>query len=448
MVQRLRIRLNIWRASAREWALFDAGVIKRLLGGILTLSAFALIRTGRLLKGLSILTGVHRADLSAHSSAQIEQFVRADIRLSTTSVIRQAVVHYIDSLPSSPSNERWHADPGGLLRGNSIVLKSWSPGERGVLLLYYSYVYPLFWKLFDMTKITSHYRLVIEPSWSGFCDLNVLLFLNSPDSVFVGATEPRDRDFIDGLHSNLISAPFSSNTWTDERVFRPLQNIQKDIDVVMVAGWGVYKRHWAVFRALSRLKARGHSLRIALVGYQLDMSVDQIWAQARFFGIDNWIEVHEGITPEAVNALYNRAKVNLMWSRREGVNRAIVEGMFADTPCVIRKGFNYGYDYPLINEQTGAFATEANLGDTLLQIIKCRGTFSPRAWVAERMRAERTTAVLNSVMSAHAERLGEKWSRNLVTKVNTLNGVTYRDETEESQFSSDLAFLNDCIRRN
>jgi len=443
---RTQARLKIWRVAIREWAFFDAPLIKWLLGLGLSFTGFFLIRAGRILKGFNILIGVHRADLSVSSAAAIDRFVRADIGRGPTSITRRAVSDYLDSLQPNSSNERWYADPTGLLRGNSIVLKSWTPDEQGVLLLYYSYVYPLFWKLFDMQKVATRYKLAIEPSWSGFCDLNVLLFLNSSKPVFVGATEPRDRDFIDTLQSNLVSAPFSSNTWTDERVFRQLPDIQKDIDIVMVAGWGLYKRHWAVFRALSRLKAQGHRLRVALVGYQLDIALDDIKAQARLYGVEDWIEIHEGVTPEDVNQLYNRAKVNLMWSRREGVNRAIVEGMFAGTPCIIRSGFNYGYEYPLINEKTGAFATEETLPEVILRVIETRTAFAPREWVAERMSAERTSAALNAVISRHATRAGEAWTRDLVAKVNTLNGVTYRDPADANLFVSDHAFLKSCIR--
>ena len=102
-------------------------------------------------------------------------------------------------------------------------------------------------------------------------------------------------------------------------------------------------------------------------------------------GCADQIEIYDDIPQQQVNEVVNRARVSLLWSRREGVNRAIIESMFAGVPCVLRDGFNYGYKYPYINERTACFTSETDLPQTLLSAIRDHDRYAPREWVAANM---------------------------------------------------------------
>ena len=106
-----------------------------------------------------------------------------------------------------------------------------------------------------------------------------------------------------------------------------------------------------------------------LIGYNVGLTKDAIVALAGFHGVLDQIEWHEGLTQTQVNYHLNRAKVHVIWSRKEGVNRAILEGMFAGVPCIIRDGFNYGYRYPYVNDATGCFSAEDELPDTIVRML-------------------------------------------------------------------------------
>src|SRR5262249_31486334 len=151
----------------------------------------------------------------------------------------------------------------------------------------------------------------------------------------------------------LIPVPVSANWWVDHRVFQPLPDVSKDADAIMVASWARFKRHERFFAVLSRLRKRGDKLRVILIGYCNDCTGNDIFRLAPYRGVADQIEMHERVAPEEVNRHLNRAKVNVIWSRREGVNRAVIEGFFAGTPGILRAGFNFGYPYPFINPQTG-----------------------------------------------------------------------------------------------
>jgi len=57
-------------------------------------------------------------------------------------------------------------DPRRLIGSRVLVVKTARPGERGVLVVDYSYVFPLMAGLFDLAAIADRYTLVLEPSWA------------------------------------------------------------------------------------------------------------------------------------------------------------------------------------------------------------------------------------------------------------------------------------------
>ena len=87
---------------------------------------------------------------------------------------------------------------------------------------------------------------------------------------------------------------------------------------------------------------------------------------------------YERIPQEEVAALLWRSKIHLLWSRREGANRAIIEAMLADVPVIVRDGMTFGFRYPYINDQTGRFVPEAALADAMVEMIDTRDRYSPR----------------------------------------------------------------------
>ncbi len=215
-----RTRVRLLKASIIEYLLFDSWISRRLIGLAGVVSGFTLFYFGRRQRGLAMLGRVHRSAFSWWSTRRVDAFVRTQVASlceEADGPMAAVLRSHVELTHPTPATAGYFLDPNRLLDGTSIVLKSSKSSERGVLLLYYSYTYPLFWKFFDMEAIARRYLLAIEPSWSGFCDPDVLLFTLLRDPVFVGATEPRDREFIQGLKANLIPAPFSSNTWTDHR---------------------------------------------------------------------------------------------------------------------------------------------------------------------------------------------------------------------------------------
>ena len=91
-----------------------------------------------------------------------------------------------------------HGDPKRLIESRIFVAKTAAGRERGVIVVDYQYVFPLFAGLFDIQAIAERYEIVLEPSWAGVCTPEILLFSRLPYPVHVETIEPRDHEVLNG----------------------------------------------------------------------------------------------------------------------------------------------------------------------------------------------------------------------------------------------------------
>jgi glycosyltransferase involved in cell wall biosynthesis len=448
---RLTVAAEIARLHFKERLEFDSPLIQAIAGlsGVAVSNVLWAVRCRR--QAFNILAKLHRSGSCGLASRMAEQLARSGARPVTAGATPHPMLGiyegHVENQPRDALTEKFFQDPSRLLNSIVMVLKSPRADEKGVIITNYSYAFPLFARLFDISAIARRYHLVLEPSWSGYCNLDVLCYARFDFPVFVEAYEPADASFIERSQSNLVPVPTSHNWWVDHRVFRPRPEVPKDVDVVMVASWADFKRHLRLFAALRELRSRGVNPSVVLLGYPSGRSRADICRRARYYGVLDLLEIHENLTPDVVGAHVARAKVNIIWSRKEGQNRAMVEGMFADVPCIVREGFNYGFRYPYINPQTGCFATEQELPDRVCWMIENYRQFHPREWVLANMTCQKATQIMSDVIRETAIRRGEKWTTNLVVKVNNLNRMTYWEEADARRFESDYAFLTSTIRR-
>ena len=401
-------------------------------------------------KAFPILSRIHRSGGSKSATRRIEQILAAGIakgRGGATSPLRTYFDQHIEGATRGHLADALVADPGKLFKYRVIVTRSPRDGERGVIVVDYSYIFPLFAALFDLPAIAERYHIVLEPSWRGLCTADILCYANYDFPVFVQTVEPRDTAFLNALDANFVTVPIAANWWVDHRVVAPVPGTEKDLDVVMVAGWSEVKRHWRFFKVLAGLKADGHRLKVALVGYPQDKKREAIEDEARHFGVRDQLELHEKLPIDQVNRLLTRAKVHVLWSRKEGANRALIEALFADVPVIARQGLGYGYAYPYVNERTGRFATEASLGRTILEVIGAPERFSPRAWALANMSCQQATGVLDGVIGRTCAARGEPWTGGMAIKTVQLSHQQYWDPADAARFEDDYAFLLEHVRR-
>lgn len=443
----MSVRASIAKAALRERLAYDLGPLGEVAARSLYTAAAALRLADRPAKAYKLLMRTHSGNLSA----SIDRLIERELHEATVRERRGERTGLWDAYDCVIAEARTvqsglNHDPKRLVGSRLLVVKSSRPGERGVLVVDGVYVFPKLAALFDLAAIADHYHLVLEPSWSDVCAPEVLLYSRLDRPVFVETIEPRDHRVLAVLDTNLKAVPVAANYWVDYRAMAARPGGERDIDVIMIAAWSAIKRHWRFFRTIAALRRRGRRLRVALVGYRYDKTADDIRTQAAHFGVADQVELFERLSQDQVSALLARSRLHVLWSRRECANRAIIEAMLADVPVIVRSGLTFGYRYPYINEQTGRFVEEDALGDTILEMLDQRSSYSPRQWVLEHMTCQKATAVLQEAVEAAAAGAGESWTTGLVVKTSTLDTQKYWNPADREKFERDYRFLEACIQ--
>lgn len=444
--QRLRIarQLASWRLA--EYLRFDSRAANFAAAwASLVAAAFFFLR-GRNLRALASLTAAHRTNGSWSVCAIVERILRqpADHNSPLTSRVNDTY----DTFLASVSIAERHESPSNLIGTRLLVVKSPAANERGVIVIDYTYAFAIFARACDLSALARKYYLVLEPSWVGYCTPEILVYSRLAQPVFVETNELPDIKLLEGVSPNFIPVPIVSNWWIDHRLIRPVAVERKDFDISIVSSWMVFKRHAWVFAALARLRRRGVTLRALLVGYPIagGLTRDDIYRQAQYFGVSDQIEILDSIPADQVAAELSRSKCHVVWSRREGSNKAVIEAMLADVPSILRAGFNFGQHYPYINPQTGCFADEHSLPDKLLYMAEHYTDFNPRAWIIQHMTPQVATGILNDTIKRFALAHGESWTTDLVVRTKQLQRASYWNPEDQMQFASDYDFVRSLLR--
>lgn len=327
-------------------------------------------------------------------------------------------------------------------QGDLIILKQPEfGGEKGVILISYNEAFYRAAAMFNLERMARSYRFVLEPSFWGYQDPAILLFLNLATDVIVQCQSRPDWRFIHEVGGNLLPVSFGAGDWVDDSRFS--EHSEKFFDVIMVAGWQTLKRHRLLFRELAKIK--DHIGHVALVGYPGNgRKASDIRREARQEGVSEKLSIYEQIPHEQVALLLQRSKVAVMLSRREGANRAFYEALFSDVPVVVTDQ-NRGMNHDHINSETGIMAPDDQIGEKILEVIENRDKFHPREWALRNTGARRTSETLNNLIRTMAEAQREPWTRDLAPKVNCPN-ASYIYEGDRLNLDGAYERLQTCER--
>jgi glycosyltransferase involved in cell wall biosynthesis len=298
--------------------------------------------------------------------------------------------------------------------------------DKGVLLLTFTDTLAFYAHQVDCERLLKYFYVVLEPSWSGYCDPQILFWMRFAEHpIVVQATELRDRNFIAGLQSNLVPVDFGASDWVDPRLFQAVPGTEKTFDAIYVTNYNPIKRHHAFFRAIKRIGDPGY--RAALAFGKWGDSKKDVEALIDYYGVRKNVTLYDGLPQQQVNELLNRSKVNLLLSHKEGSNRSVFEGFFANVPAIVLRN-NIGMNKDYINRQTGQLVDEARLPDALSHFRQHWATYTPLAWARENIAPDVTTRKLEACLEQLARSRGDAWSGGLVAKVNSPEATYYSAE--------------------
>jgi glycosyltransferase involved in cell wall biosynthesis len=371
----------------------------------------------RILFQWEVLRGGGRSSSTAQRLEQIGRLCAAARLAATPRQIlavearMKAIAEKIDLVEASPFLIE---EPGDLIR-KAAILKPYdeSTGEKGAIFISFEFEWAMLLAARNRDEFARRYQIIVSPTWTPpHSRLNLLFPRIWPEPVYCLISNETDLETFPRLSENYRMVNLYASSWVNPDLFHPRPRDERDIDLIMLANFGIYKRHHVLFRALRDLQT---SWRVVLVGQPNgDRTEQKLMAEAEAFGVRDRIELRQRISDEEVCDLLCRSRISLICSKREGSCVAVVESMFADTPVVLLEGAQVG-SAKFINPETGAFFEERRLAENLSRTMTIFDQMCPRNWCLEHgLSAAESSRILNERLRDDVLAKGMPWSRDLL----------------------------------
>jgi glycosyltransferase involved in cell wall biosynthesis len=304
------------------------------------------------------------------------------------------------------------ADISEMTLSASIILKTPGPdGEKGVLYSSFEYNWMRITRSTRARQFFRDYYLVGASSWSppdyaSFAHLAGL----SADPIFIGISNLADMEAYQLMAPVIEPLPLMACDWVNPDLYQPRERSAREIDILMVANWLPFKRHWLLFEALRHLP---RNINVVLVGRDGEGRTETtIRDEARAFGVRQDLQLHTDIDIQEVMDMQCNARVGVLLSAREGSCVAPVECFFGDTPVGMMNDGHVG-SRAYINAQTGVLFTRRGIGRELASFLERSDEFTPRNWAVEHVTCQRSSQRLNEHLKAHAQRRNQPWTTDI-----------------------------------
>jgi hypothetical protein len=309
---------------------------------------------------------------------------------------------------------------------STTILKVPAHNEKGVLFVATEGDLVVLLRHPKLSAITSSYLIVVASAWSppDFAKY-VETIGRFQDPLFVVISNWADLEYYRYLSPWVQPIPVLTSDFLNPDLFAPKDARERDIDIIMVAGWGRYKRHWLLFEALRKMPS---SLRVVLVGANNQQrTVEDVKKLAVAFGVKQDLEFLSGIPVSEVHALQCRARISAQFSSREGACVAIAESLMANTPVAMMRDAHVGAKKH-INDRTGVLCSQCSIGKQLSDFLDSSDSFSARAWAVANISSDKSHRVLNDHLKTYVTDSGSRWSTDIARFYWNYFGVHYFQE--------------------
>lgn len=321
----------------------------------------------------------------------------------------------LDQVPVS-TLWQWQAEETATVHvGKAAILKPATEDERGVIFISFESQWEKLLQLGSrrLAALAARYQLVVAPTWSPpHSPTNYVFPRLHPGTLPCTISNVDDLHIFPRLHPSYAPVELFASSWVNADLYHSRPRSERDIDLVMVANFGRYKRHHALFAALARIPP-GDRPKVTLIGQPHGARTQEVLEREMDdYGVHDCVTLRSQISDTEVVDLLGRSKAALITSLREGSCVAVVEAMMADTPVALLEGARIGSAH-FLNRGTGALLNEQQLHEQLPAFIK-ENYRSPRAWLlVSGIEHKTSTRILEDHLRLLAQNRGEKWTRGL-----------------------------------
>ena len=284
-------------------------------------------------------------------------------------------------------------------------------GEKGVLYCSFEYNWLRLISHPSARRLLADYFLVGASSWSP-PDYAAMLSVAGValDPLFLGVSNPRDMALYTLLHPRVRAVPIMACDWINPAFYAPRPFSARDVDILMVANFSAFKRHWLLFDALSRMR---RDVRVALIGIPAPGRGErELREEARAAGVEQDLEIVANAAIELVAEYQCRAKTSIILSLREGSCVAVAESLFAGCPVAMLHNAHVG-SKAYINPETGVLVRERQLDRQLTAFLEAGASFKPREWAMANITCHHASERLNAILREYATSAGQPWTRDI-----------------------------------
>ncbi len=295
--------------------------------------------------------------------------------------------------------------------GKGLILKSPTPGEKGVLYLSFEYNWLRLISQCDVPKLLQNYFLVIASS-SSPPDFPAHWALShiGPDPIFLQISNLGDAKIYPWQNHKITPLPIMASDWVHPGFYEPRPHRQREVDILMVAGWSRVKRHCLLFQALRTMP---RNLRVMLIGQDSEgRTADDVWKEAKAFGVADRIELIRDATIEFVTKQQCNSRVSVVLSAREGSSVVTTESFFADTPVAMMHNAHVG-SRAYINSETGVLLNRQSMALQLTKLAENSASYHPRKWALNTLTCFHSTSKLNAALREFSIYRGMAWTRDI-----------------------------------
>jgi len=270
--------------------------------------------------------------------------------------------------------------------------------HKGIILIKFTKVFSFYLKNIDCEELEKYFYIVLEPSWSGYADPDILYWKYRVGKVVVEASEQQDRVLLSCFPESFVVASFGSGDWVQDEVFVPIDS-EKIYDSVYVANNNPIKRVERYLIAVKKIVESGFSnykgcLLCASWGGD-EAIIDRL---IKKYNLYKNVDTKFSLDVKSVARLLNSSKCNVLLSYKEGSNRSLFEAMFCNVPviCIYE---NVGVNKSYINEFTGLLMPDVHLEKSLVWMVDNYKNYSPRRWALENISPSITRKKLVNIIN-------------------------------------------------
>lgn len=291
--------------------------------------------------------------------------------------------------------------------------------EKGAIIFKFSEAFAPMYLSLDLNLLTKYFRIILEPSSVGYSIPEILVWSNLyAEKIVVLSPHVNDFVLLTNTTTNLVPLKLGPADWVDTSKFYKISEANKIYDAIYVANFNPIKRVERYIQAIVRINRDKPNYKAALVCAGFGAAKREVLATLECARMKHAsIDFFPALKQADINELFNKSKVNILISLREGANKGLAEGLFSGTPALLIKE-NVGGNHLHINDQTGQVVPDAELENALIWFSENYDKFTPREWAMKHISPVASTHVLSKKLQEIEASEGRLWTTDIFTKVN------------------------------